>query len=63
MNITVSYVVTRNSMQKTKFVTELVESFSARTSALKLLLQEKIWILLERTEDLCGYGAFCVFPS
>lgn len=41
VNITVSYVVTRNSMQKTKFVTELVESFSARTSALKLLLQEK----------------------
>lgn len=58
-----SYVVTRNSMQKTKFVTELVESFSAHTSALKLLLQEKIWILLERTEDSCGYGAFCVFPS
>lgn len=55
--------MTRNSMQKTKFVTELVESFSAHTSALKLLLQEKIWILLERTEDSCGYGAFCVFPS
>lgn len=54
----VSYVVMHSSTQKMKFVALLVESSSAGMSALKPLLQETFWTLLEWAEYSCGYGVF-----